>query len=362
MGFLSPPARPSRNEVADEELLLETAIRHCRRPGHAGVGVSQAQAVQAALPAGERRGRRASRALFVHRLRRLRRGASRRARPHRERAARARRRTSQQELLHALRDALAHTPQPSPRIPGVPLPGGLVGVAGYDLVRNFERLPARARVVEPITASSLSRAAIVAGVRSPDARRRAAARGQRERAQLAAQAGRAGAARRDSPERQAHPLRAGRRQPERSRVHSRRSSHEGVHRRRRRLPARVVGALRGRVRAGAVRNLSRAASAEPVAVHVLLRPRRLRGRRLLARSAGETLARSRADAADRGHAAARPRQRRGHASAGRAAGRSEGERRAHHAGRSRTQRSRPRRARRHRRRRIRIGTSSATAT
>ncbi len=56
---------------------------------------------------------------------------------------------SQQALLHALRDALAHTPQPSPRIPGVPLPGGLVGVAGYDLVRNFERLPARARVVEP---------------------------------------------------------------------------------------------------------------------------------------------------------------------------------------------------------------------
>ncbi len=56
---------------------------------------------------------------------------------------------SQQELLRALRDALAATPQPSPRIPGVPLSGGLVGVAGYDLVRHFERLPARARVVEP---------------------------------------------------------------------------------------------------------------------------------------------------------------------------------------------------------------------
>lgn len=56
---------------------------------------------------------------------------------------------NQHELLQALRDALANTPQPSPRIPGVPLPGGLVGVAGYDLVRNFERLPAHARVVEP---------------------------------------------------------------------------------------------------------------------------------------------------------------------------------------------------------------------
>src|SRR5688572_24758152 len=86
MGFLSPPARTSRNEVADEELLFETALRHCRRSGHAGVGVSQAQAVQAALPAGERRGRRASRTLFVHRLRRLRRSTSRRARPYRERA------------------------------------------------------------------------------------------------------------------------------------------------------------------------------------------------------------------------------------------------------------------------------------
>lgn len=56
---------------------------------------------------------------------------------------------TQRELLDALRSALAEAPQPSPQIPGVPLPGGLVGVAGYDLVRHFERLPARARVVEP---------------------------------------------------------------------------------------------------------------------------------------------------------------------------------------------------------------------
>jgi anthranilate synthase component 1 len=55
----------------------------------------------------------------------------------------------QAELLQALRTALAKAPQPSPRISGVPLLGGLVGVAGYDLVRNFERLPARAPVIEP---------------------------------------------------------------------------------------------------------------------------------------------------------------------------------------------------------------------
>jgi anthranilate synthase component 1 len=56
---------------------------------------------------------------------------------------------SQQELLDAFRSALAQAPQPQPRIPGVPLLGGLVGAAGYDLVRRFERLPARARVVDP---------------------------------------------------------------------------------------------------------------------------------------------------------------------------------------------------------------------
>src|SRR5437868_11325285 len=51
---------------------------------------------------------------------------------------------TQPELLEALRAALRQAPQPLPHIPGVPLLGGLVGVAGYDLVRRFERLPYRA--------------------------------------------------------------------------------------------------------------------------------------------------------------------------------------------------------------------------
>ena len=51
---------------------------------------------------------------------------------------------TKQGLLDAFRRALAHAPQPTPRIPGVPLAGGLVGVAGYALVRRFERLPSRA--------------------------------------------------------------------------------------------------------------------------------------------------------------------------------------------------------------------------
>ena len=45
------------------------------------------------------------------------------------------------ELLAGLRAALARTAAPGPQIPGVPLAGGLVGYAAYDVVRFFERLP-----------------------------------------------------------------------------------------------------------------------------------------------------------------------------------------------------------------------------
>jgi len=44
------------------------------------------------------------------------------------------------ELLTAFRQALARTPRLEPGIPELPFAGGLVGVAGYDVVRNFERL------------------------------------------------------------------------------------------------------------------------------------------------------------------------------------------------------------------------------
>jgi anthranilate synthase component 1 len=46
------------------------------------------------------------------------------------------------DLLGALREALSCAPQPLPHIPGVPLAGGLVGYAAYDIVRFFEKLPA----------------------------------------------------------------------------------------------------------------------------------------------------------------------------------------------------------------------------
>jgi len=44
--------------------------------------------------------------------------------------------------LKLLRDALADSPQLRPAVKGLPFGGGLVGAAGYDLVRYFERLPA----------------------------------------------------------------------------------------------------------------------------------------------------------------------------------------------------------------------------
>jgi anthranilate synthase component 1 len=55
---------------------------------------------------------------------------------------------SQAALLDALRQGLAAAPLPQPEVAGVPLIGGLVGVAGYDLVRYFERLPARKDAAE----------------------------------------------------------------------------------------------------------------------------------------------------------------------------------------------------------------------
>jgi anthranilate synthase component 1 len=55
-------------------------------------------------------------------------------------------------LLTALRAALAQAPRPQPDIAGVPLAGGLVGYAAYDVVRHFERLPAPAARVGGVPA------------------------------------------------------------------------------------------------------------------------------------------------------------------------------------------------------------------
>jgi anthranilate synthase component 1 len=56
------------------------------------------------------------------------------------------------ELLRILRAALSEVPQPLPQIAGVPLAGGLVGYAAYDVVRFFERLPARSACADGVPA------------------------------------------------------------------------------------------------------------------------------------------------------------------------------------------------------------------
>ena len=43
-------------------------------------------------------------------------------------------------LLDLLRATLARAPRPRPEVPGLPLPGGLVGATAYDFVRRLERI------------------------------------------------------------------------------------------------------------------------------------------------------------------------------------------------------------------------------
>jgi anthranilate synthase component I len=56
------------------------------------------------------------------------------------------------ELLTQLRAALAAAPRPTPEISGVPLAGGLVGFASYDVVRFFEHLPKRVATADGVPA------------------------------------------------------------------------------------------------------------------------------------------------------------------------------------------------------------------
>src|SRR5580704_6591840 len=56
------------------------------------------------------------------------------------------------DLLNQLRAALALAPHPEPEISGVPLAGGLVGFASYDVVRFFEHLPKRVATADGVPA------------------------------------------------------------------------------------------------------------------------------------------------------------------------------------------------------------------
>ena len=174
------------------------------------------------------------------------------------------------ELLARLRQALALAPRPQPELPGMPLAGGLVGYHGVRrraLLRAAATAPcAPARCADP----ALRGAAFAAGVRSPDARHRAAACGHRGRATGAAARRDRGAARRaahgDGP-RQFRRTRgvAGTRG-----LHCRRAPRAGIHCRGRRLPAGAVVAVQGEAHARSLPGLSRAAPDQSFALHVLL--------------------------------------------------------------------------------------------
>ena len=245
-----------------------------------------------------------------------------------------------------MRRALERAPLLKPQIEDVPFDGGLVGTTGYDVVRFFERLPPNHARAQRPAASGLRRARVAARVRSPDAPRRVAARGQRspsDKRCARRSSTRCAAA---STRRSAAQFGAGRRQHDARQSYMRgRAEGQGAHQSRRHLSDRAVGALLGPHATRSVPGLPRLAPAESVAVHVLTsssaryasrapRPRRSCGSPAAARAAP-----------DRGHKAARRDARARRGARDRAARRPEGERRARDARRPRAQRLGPRRAR-----------------
>ena len=266
-------------------------------------------AVRAALPARERRGRRAPRPLFLHRLRRRPRGAARRAGLHARRRAprgprdgaellagcarRWRTRRSRSRRSPACRSRAAWSASPP-----------TMWCASSSGCRSAQRGATRR------AGAALRRAALAAGVRSPDA---AASRccmpgARRERRALrreVVQALRGGLP---------TVARAGALLAADARARRAPTTCAGVRRTQEYIAAGDVyqlvlaSALRRPARARSLPGLPRAAADQPFALHVLLRARRRHGRRLLARGAGQ--AQRAAQAQLRPIAGTRPRARR----------------------------------------------------
>ena len=255
-------------------------------------------------------------------------------------------------LLDVLRASLARAPQPDTGGAGVPLAGGLVGYAAYDMVRYFERLPARDRGARgvPLMHYVAPRSVLVfdhltrgiALVHAGEEDERRALRREVVRALRGAlPSGRApGATRRPSA------------------ACAREDYIDGVRRAQEHIAAGDVYQLvlssrfERPPRARSLRGLPRAAAHQPVALHDLLRARRpspwsarrpealvrLNGRQAQLRPIAGTRPRGADGASDEARAA-------------RAARRREGERRARDARRPGAQRSRARGRRRQRARR-----------
>ena len=238
-------------------------------------------------------------------------------------------------------------------LPGLPrFCGGLAGIFGYDVVRHIERearahgeaAHARPRR-RPGPAAAADRG--TRGRRQPEGqdladRLRGSGAARRLRAGAgpavgaAAQAARAG---RDSvPDQHDDVARAKR--VRRGRLQGGGRAREGVHRGGRHHAGRDLAADVDAVRRVAAVAVPRAALAQSVAVHVLLRLRRLPRRR---RVAGDPRAQGGHDdhaAADRRHASARRDARRGRGARAGARERPQGDRRARDAARPRPQRRR----------------------
>ena len=190
-------------------------------------------------------------------------------------AAKLPRPANKAELLDALRKALAAAPKPLPEMAGVPLAGGLVGYSSYDVVRYFERLPSRARADNPVPdlhyvapESMLVFDHLTRGIALLHAGTEA------ERQALRREV--IGALRGGLPNYVAGvdgPVFPGGRFAVARRIHGRRQAHAGIHRGRRRLPARAVVAFLGAALARSVRGLSRAAPDQPLSLYVLLQAR-----------------------------------------------------------------------------------------
>ena len=268
-------------------------------------------------------------------------------------------RANVQDPLRFLDDYLAKLAPAVP--PGLPrFFGGAVGWLGYDIARSFERLPDKnpddlgvpelcfaitdtvvifdnlrgtVKVVAAVDVERSGACRSRAGLRrrlrahrgdpgSPDAAGAAAAGARSDAARVAARAARDGHA---------------------AAVRGRRGPDPGVRPGRRRLPGRLLAAVRGPPRRRrSVRRLPGAAGDKPVALHVPPGVPRGGGDGRLPGGAGAARRGRGRGAADRRHAAARRDPRGGRGPGGGAARRSEGARRAHDADRSRAQRRRPR--------------------
>ena len=267
------------------------------------------------------------------------------------------------EWLALMREALALSPELKPAIPEIPFNGGLVGAAGYDVVRYFERLPPNRSELDgglPQGAFVAPRSVLV----FDHLTRRVAllhAGSEAERQALRREVIRAlrGGV---SAVRARNGLSPAESSFAKTGVSRRRGPLQGAHRRWRHLPDRALVAVQRTNRSRPLPDLPRHAAAQSLPIHVLLRTRRPQGRRFFARSAGQARWPPGLAAADRGHPAARRNAVRRYPPRTGTARRPQGERRAHHARRSRAQRSRQGSRTRGPCTSIRTARSSATAT